>query len=440
MAEGRWTARWRGVRGIFPLTGGGLLVGLLGLWAVWRMGFGSQDLILLLVGGVGLLLLAWSLLGTVLGAARLALALRREASSSAAAAGPLEAECGRPVRLEFSVPSLWWLPFIALTWTWVHPPVEVVLRDQGGRRHERVTPRRRGVYDAIVRELEVGDVFGLAAIRFRHTQAAALRVLPATGALRDVRVVRGLAGGDALSHPDGEPVGERVDMRRYGEGDPIRYVLWKVYARTREVMVRTPERSFSPSRQTVAYLVSGEGDPPAAGAARVAVESGAMGGDWLLGADGAGQIADAPAAALELILRSAASPAAAAGEGLARFLDAAEVGSGRRAMVFVPARPGPWMARVLAAAGPSDPSQPGRLEFMVCVDGLQRPATAARAVRARLGRWLLRPPPAPSGDVAPAAWEDLQEVLRTLGQSGSRISIVDRAAGTVFSPDQLQRR
>ncbi|MFT4975636.1 MAG: hypothetical protein ACI8S6_001523, partial [Myxococcota bacterium] len=328
--------------------------------------------------------------------------------------------------IDFHLPSLWWLPLVTTEWQWTSPPVTLTR----SARAERIIPLRRGRYDEVVRAVEVGDVFGLCSIRFTSRQPAALRFLPSTGGLRDMRVIQGLSGGDQIGHPEGEPVGDRMDMRRYGDGDPIRYVLWKVYARSRELMVRTPERAFSPSRQTIAYLVAGPGDAAAAGAARVAVESGAMGGDWRLGADGASQIADSSGPAIDLILRSAETTAATSGAGLQRFLDAPEVGAGRRAMVFVPPRPGPWLDRVRAVSSSS-----AKVEYLVCVDGLRRRRPGV--LSGGLGRLLLRP--AEGAEEADSDWQQLQSVLKALGQNGGQVMIVDRAAGAVYPATQLQR-
>lgn len=419
MAEGRWRARWKMAWGLFPLTWGGLMVLAGALLAFRTFGQGRQDLILLIVGLVGLSTSGWCLLGTMVGAIRVWWGLREPSAPP-----PIEAECGRPAHVDFRVPSLWGLPFISAERKWLSPTVSM----ETGRSAERIVPLRRGIYEEIVREVEVGDVFGIASIRFLHRQPATLRFLPSTGGLRDMRVIQGLSAGDQLGHPEGSPVGDRIDMRRYGDGDPIRYVLWKVYARSRELMVRTPERAFSPSRQTIAYLVAGPGDPAAAGAARVAVESGALGRDWRLGVDGTSQIAESSDPAMELILRSAQLGAEASGAGLQQFLDAPEVGASRRAMVFVPPRPGPWLDRVLATAAG------GRVEYFVCVDGVQR--RKRQLLGGGLERLLLRPgkkPPEHSTD-----WAALQSVLKTLGQSG-HVMIVDRALGAVYPASQLQR-
>lgn len=416
----RWQKRWQTVRRLFPLTWGGTLLAVGAVVAFRIFGLDRQDLILLIVGLVGLGVFLWCVLATMIGALWVWWKLRQPLQVVA-----LEAECGQPFHVDFKPPTLWWMPFVSVDWRWLSPEVTMDRTVDG----ERITAHRRGEIDAVLRELEVGDGFGIASVRLLSRQPASLRFLPSKGALRDLQFTQGMRGGDVIGHPQGEPVGDRIDMRRYGDGDPIRYILWKVYARSRELMVRMPERAFSPSRQTVAYLVAGRGDAPAAGAARAAIEDGVLGQDWTLGADGSSQVAESLDVAQALILRSAQTPVTQSGTGLQRFLDAADVAGGRRAMVFVPAHPGPWMKRVISAIPPG-----GAVEYLVCVDGLQR--RRRRLLHRNVEKALLRPrdaylPPE-------TEWNDLQEVLRTLGQSG-HVMIVDRTLGAVYPATQLQR-
>src|SRR5437773_8099985 len=104
-----------------------------------------------------------------------------------------------------------------------------------------------------------------------------MRILPWTGGLDHAPMLRSLAGGEEISHPLGELTGDRVDMRRYVAGDPLKLALWKIYARTGVLMVRTPERAIAPTLRVAAYLPSAIGDEPAAAAARVAIQRGLLG-------------------------------------------------------------------------------------------------------------------------------------------------------------------
>jgi hypothetical protein len=70
-------------------------------------------------------------------------------------------------------------------------------------------------------------------------------------------------------------------------------------------MVRMPERAITRAKRTVCYLVGGPRDEASAAAARVAVESGVLGDEWIFGADGTAGEASHPHEAVMAIVRSA---------------------------------------------------------------------------------------------------------------------------------------
>jgi hypothetical protein len=437
-------------RDLWPLTWLGLLVGTGSGAALYWLGLARVDLVLLVVGGVGAVLVALSVLATTFAAAWVGRTLRKRltmassaapggaeaggAGSPGAAGGDaLRAECGVPTATGFWLPSFWWLPFVDVRWTWEQPLVRLELRKRKGRIEEHVVPERRALRDTIVRRFVVADAFGLARVDFRLAERREVRFWPSVGALKTMHVVRSMSGGADLTHPDGPPEGDRMDLRNYNPGDPIRYVLWKVFARRRELVVRTPERAIAPVRQTVAYLVAADGDEPAAGAARVAVDTGALGGEWVLGTDGVRETARSKAQALELLAKSAEAAEEDAGAGLAHFLRTAAPGNTGRAVVFVPARPGPWLDRVVEAArARASGGGPSPVEFVVCTDGVvpSRP-------RAGMRRFLQRSDAGPNEGTDAAAryaarQDQLAEVVDALCRTGARVLVIDRRAGRSY--------
>jgi hypothetical protein len=216
-------------------------------------------------------------------------------------------------------------------------------------------------------------------------------------------------------------------MRQYVPGDPIRFVLWKVFAKSRQVVVRTPERAFGPVHQTVAYLVCGERDEPAAGAARVALESGAMGGDWVLGADGCPEPATTQNQAIEVLARSGETPVDDGGKGLKDFLEnAVPGGSLGRALVFVPSTPGPWLDRVIAVAARGQMGPP--VEFMVVADGIDRRTRGAMSKLAYRQEEKIDP----RKGIGMTSAEDVAEVVRRLSSIRARVTILDRLTGAAY--------
>jgi hypothetical protein len=328
----------------------------------------------------------------------------------------------------FSVSSLWWVPFVTVRWKWLSPLATVRAVSERRRLHEESTPARRGLYEQVVRRVEIGDPFGLARCAFRVTDPRAVRALPSVGALKRVEVVRTLAPGEEISNPKGGPDGERADMRAYAPGDPIKFILWKVFARTGDLVLRSPERAFSPAKQTTAYLVTGVGDEAAAGVARLLVETNSLGSKWVLGADGSDEEARGPQQAMELIARSGMCPPEQGAAGLGAFLKR-HANAGGRVVVIVPATPGPWLDRARAAAAQAGAL--GGVEFIVCADGV-----APVQKRSALAKVLFEAPSAESelaggGDPLPTQ-DELRQVCASLGGQKGSVLIVDRRAGRVY--------
>jgi hypothetical protein len=403
---------------VFPLTLGGLVLFLLSALGLLHWGLGQTDLLLLAIGGLGLLVATVAFLAVVCTAATVFFALRGKVGDRA-----LELECGYPGDTGFSVSNLWFLPFVSVSWTWEQPEVQLEVVERWGRLHERVTPTRRGEVQEVVRRIEVADSLGVARVAFPVREERTCRFVPTTGRLENIHVVQGMAGGEHIAHSDGTPTGDRFDMKRYGAGDPIRFVLWKVFAKSRVLVVRKPERAISPVQQTVAYLVTGEGDQAAAGTARVAVK-GALGSDWMLGADGSTEGTRHAGQALDLIVRSADTPKTAGGGQLSAFLHGSS--NLRRALVFVPPIPGPWLDKVEAAA--RDHSDK-RLEVVICTDGIGDTRSGLVSKAMFRGKAQLGPTPTPP--------ELLGAVIRRLSRCADRVLVVDRQAGQVYPESHL---
>lgn len=413
----------RSLSEVFPLTSAGLLISAACAVALFHYGFVELDLILLGVGSVGLGVAVLSLLLTSLAAWLTWRRVRRALRGG----DPLRLECAYWAPSGFALPSLWYIPFVQVSWRWLSPLARVRITRKRRRASEEICPDRRDSHSQIVRRFDIGDIFGLCSISFRVTEQRSVRFTPWVGALRQMHVLRGMSGGQDISHPEGPTEGDRYDMRHYVAGDPIRFVLWKVFAKSRHLVVRTPERAISPSKQTVAYLVASDSDEPAAGAARVAVDLGALGAEWLLGADGCPDVAESKDSALDVLARSARATAEQSGNGLGGFLDSVAKSRVGRAVVFVPAKPGPWLDRVISATGAFAGSL-STVEFIVGTDGVSR--QKPRSFWSRLWR-------GPEDPRATAEAEELSKVVSKLTSARGRVVVVDRQAGQIFSQNHV---
>jgi hypothetical protein len=397
-----------------PPTPRGLLLAALCGAAFYFWGVGQSDLVVFVFGAMGLTLVAASVLLVELVAWRCRRAL---------AAGPRSdvqrLEAGSPIATGFVLPAQHRWPLVQVRWDWRHPRrVSCRQRFRESRLHEEVVARRRGDVAAIERRIIVESTFGLARVAWRHMEQRPLLILPEVGALRSLPVIRSLASGDALSHPAGAPEGDRMEIRRYAPGDPVRHILWKVFARTRQLNIRTPERAVDRSRRTLAYFLAGGEDEATAAVARVALTQNLLGERWLFGADGSEETTEQLEPALRMIARSASDLAMPALDGLRRFVRRPEVADEAHGVLFAPAHPGPWLDDLFA----SMPQLRLRLTLVFGTDGVRRGETPP------LWRNLLfRPIPEPET----ASADELQQILRRCAAARCPALVIDRRTGRV---------
>lgn len=339
LRQSPFAAALRRIVDLIPPTPLGLLLAA-GAWAGLKLfAFEAMDLVWLVLGYGVLAIAGTSLLLVLAATARIALALRGLPDAQA-----LSLQTEAFARTGFTLPPLTFVPLVRLRWQWLSPSAEERRLSNTGYAEE-VRFAHRGEHNKERRRIIIEDVFGLARIGLVADANQTLRVAPHPGAYGQLALWASFASGDDLSHPLGRPDGDRIDLRPYAPGDPARFIHWKVFSRTRTLVVRKPERALSESKRTLAYLISGEDDEASAAAASVAVQNGSLGNEWLFGTDASAATSD-PEAALSAIIASGQTPPDEGGTGLARFLTAAQAQGPASLVLFVPAAPGPWLQHV----------------------------------------------------------------------------------------------
>jgi hypothetical protein len=386
-------------------------MGALSAVALRIYGYGSLDLLLYVVGLSGLILVGVAI-ALVLGSA---VHLRRTLGPPRSEESRLE--CGSLLRTQLSVPALHRVPLVQVSWSWVTPrDVDVQPRLLGTRLYEEVVAQRRDLRREIVRRFELRDAFGLARWAWDTDEPREILLLPEARRLRHAAFVPSLASADGTSSPAGDAVGDRMEIRPYVAGDSVRNIVWTTFAKTGQLVVRTPERSVDRSREVRAYLVAGTGDEPAAAAARVALEEGALGDRWTFGADGTDGAQTDIEEAIRAIARSGSVAAADGGCGLAAFGRAG--GAYAHCIVFAPGIFGPWTSRVLELLH----ERPRTVSVVLGIDGF--PSTAVRPAWQRL---VLAEPAAR----APAT-EPPHALVATLQRAGAHVVVADRTTGRYY--------
>lgn len=400
-----------------PLSPLGMAVVFTAVWARYRYGTQELDLVLNAAAMITLLLVTGAMALVLVAAATLKAHLRGSHGIT-----DLELESGVRAATGFFFPRFVAWPMIQVRLQWAEPAdVAVTIERAGASFQEVITPLRRGTYGQVTRRFVIADIFGLARFGIHRSDGQRVNIAPgrahATGS-----TLLSFAGGDGLSHPSGPATGDMLDMRRYAYGDPLRHLLWKAFARSRQLLVRTPERAIRSTQSAIAYLVAGRDDEATAGVARLFVENRLLGDDFVFTADGSEKPASDAREALYQIIKSVRWIAQGAA-GLARFLERERDRGGRRLVLFVPPTTGPWLARVEKLT----PLVAGATVVIAVDDDLRGDQ------RSLLRRLLFAPAHRPS-----RVRRTLPQVVRRITRCGCRVQVVHRSTGELVPVSFLE--
>ena len=414
-------ARWlRALWRIFPFSLAGLLTVGAAVYVWIEYGRDRADFVLQSAALVMLAVVAASVLVTGIAGIVLFASVRKAARQHVEG----DVDAGTELRTGLRMLSFRWWPMVKVQLRWVEPiGARVTLAQVEGRADERVVIEERGRFSEVEREFALRDIFGLASVGFTLRATANLRVAPAP-CRASLAIALRHASGEGYAHPAGKAEGDRVEMRRYAPGDPVRMILWRVYARSRRLLVRVPERAIAPQPSAVAYFVAGDADEPTASAARLFVEQGLLGADFRFSADGVNEPATDEGQAIEHIIDSA-QHRETGGEGLPDLLrrhDRSELGN---CVFFVPGEDGPWVERVIAISQ----SLPAPPTLVLAVDG-----TLDLVRKGRLRRWLVNDP-----DAQETGLGGLPALYDRLASLGGPIHVVHRPTGEAIAPLQIDR-
>lgn len=417
----------------FPLTLKGVVILLLMLLALEVFGYGSMDLIVFALTVCAITILLFSLFCVIFGGLMQQLRIRRLLQNPANTVNLQQVEAGYPNETGFRLPDLGFFPLIKLSWEVVYPDhIDTRIR-HGVDNHElieEIIPRKRCKSSRIVRLFTVNDVLGFCRYSWRQSESRELMALPRSNSLKSLPLLRSLTAEDGIPSPSGNPEGDRMEIRPYVPGDSVRNIMWKAYARNRQLNVRLPEKSVFHSNRTIAYLLSSEHDEAAAAVARVAVESGALGDDWLFSADGTESTCLDVPSALRAIATSRAIDEPFS-YGLDDFLSQASAQSGTHCVVFTAAEPGPWTEQLKHTIARFR----GQFTVILATDGM---AEATRSSAWRRAVFRVQPgadqalPARTTGQGGQHPRAELGQLLTDLGQLVESAMLVDRSTGMSF--------
>jgi hypothetical protein len=417
--------------GLFPLTVQGTFTLLVAAGALNFFAYGSLDLIVFALAICTLAILVFCLFNTVIVGVLMQRKIRKLIANQSAITQRMEVEAGYPNETGFVLPALSFLPLVRLSWKVIHPDAIVTrVRTLGnGDLREEIIPHQRCLSNKITRQFSVSDVLGFCRFSWTQRQDASIRALPQINSVKQLPILRSLTAEDGIPSPSGDPEGDRMEIRPYAPGDSVKNILWKVFARNRQLNVRLPENSVFQSNRTIAYLLSSNADEAAAAVARIALQSGALGDDWSFGADGTSEPCNTVDQALDAVARSRAIDGSHE-YGLDRFLQAEGARSGTHCVVFAAAADAPWLAALKSTVA----QYGGQFSLVLATDGLER--------EQQQNRWkqlFIRDVAAESmSRTELGSYSKAQQLLTEIGQLVESTLIVDRRSGLSF--DQHLRK
>ena len=416
---------------LFPLTLQGLITLLLTAYALQVYGYGAMDLVVFSLAICALTILIFSLFCSVVSGVFIQRRVRISLDQLASSIEPIKVEAGYPNETGFLLPALNYFPLVKLSWRVIYPDfVETRIRvAPDGKLLEEIIPEKRCKTKHVTRLFTVSDVLGFCRYSWQQKQDISCSALPKINTVKPLPLLRSLTAEDGIPNPSGDPDGDRMEIRPYVPGDSVRNIMWKVYARNRQLNVRLAEKSVFHSNRTVAYLLSSDNDEAAAAAARVALETGALGDDWAFSADGSEIPAKTLPAALDAIAKSRAIDKPL-GYGLDEFLTKSAGQAGAHCIVFAAAEFAPWFEQLKKTIS----RFPGRFSLVLATDGFNE--TEQLKLWQRL---LLQDDPArDKGNELGGSRADLLKLLTALGQLVESTVVVDRKTGLSF--DQNLRK
>ena len=307
-----WSARW--LRWV-PLSWQGLWVLLIGGFLAIRYGSQQADWILMILGLFSCFLVLISML--MVGGATFYFRWRIKKLNPRESIARITTEIQKPVKSGFLLPQPL-IPLLDFRSEWLSPEAEISVSRASLAFSEQATFSKRGLYSRIHRKMILQDLFGLASVSWTMEEEREVLILPRLNRFR-LPAVQSLVEDDGHYVPGYARVGDRVDTRAYMPGDPIRFIHWKLFARTQEPIIRIQESSAAFAHRIIAYFISDPKDQMASEIARFSLDSNSLGQDWAFGADGSGAAASSLHQAHQLLAASGEAQDAC-GRGLAAFL------------------------------------------------------------------------------------------------------------------------
>lgn len=322
----------------------------------------------------------------------------------------------------FKIKRLFFTPSIEAQVFWKQPAnVFVTLTRKRGYYHESIVAKKRIEAQSITRQVRYRDLLGLVKFYFEFKTPQKIWIRPAAIKSPSPDTLKLFSVGDEFSHPEGAPVGDFVEMRRYTHGDPVKRILWKSYAKTRKLLVRTEEKAISQRKKTYAYLITGNQDEPAAQTAWMALEKDLLGMDFVFATDGTHTPTKNKEEAFKLVVSS--SNATVPANNLDEFFNTETDANKSNCLIFASADKKNWVKAIYQLG----PHFVKNLQVILSMDQF-----LIKAKTTSLKKWIVE-----VNEENQKQTFTTKEIYRDLKKHGVHVIVFDKTAGKVVPGSQL---
>lgn len=257
---------------IQPFTLRGALVVVLSVISIYFYAIAQNDLVIAVVAGIALFISALSICVALTLRLLLARSIQIELIFPE---GIVHSKSHIPCGIKVEGVSV--LPFFSLSLerNFTHKAVKAplhIIRGRGKTKEIRylsdylIFPHR-GLWKVDGIRLAVQDIFGLCSISWTYPIEESIEVSPPFCRIRTLSVLASSSkSGEEVSYAR-ERTGDWFDLKPYQPSDGVKRILWKTFAKTRQLVVRRQEPAIIPDGKVAVYLLAKKEEDPVAAAA-----------------------------------------------------------------------------------------------------------------------------------------------------------------------------
>lgn len=114
----------------------------------------------------------------------------------------------------------------------------------------------RGIYHTAGYEIELRDILGLTSRSWLHEAPGQYKVYAPNADIAPLPIMAASSQLGDTQTAQNNKSGDLFNLRAYQPGDSLKRILWKVYARSGELIVREPEPAIVPEGEVALYVLA----------------------------------------------------------------------------------------------------------------------------------------------------------------------------------------